>query len=251
MALLVMLLQIAADSVHIATPESEKKSCWVKCGLITKYYTQSRAPRTSSSQIIARSRLMMNFSKEVTGPPTIRAVCWNTFKNKTIYFRLERSQGFSILVTIHTLNKCWRAEKPACEERNDRTSPTSGRFLVEDRSSCSCSWTKDWYSARQSSISLPSIQPRSKSPQNKTPSSCSGTWSSPPMTIAGKKQLNPCPILEWAATVDSTEFVNCSRNLRASRWNSRFKYKLPVLLRAANTRVPDKNSSSVIGGNFE
>ena len=127
------------------------------------------------------------------------------------------------LVTIHTINECWRAWKPTCEEQNVRTSPMSGRLLVEDRSSCRCSWTKDWYSARQASISLPFFHPRSKSPSNKRPSRCRGAWLSPPMMITGQKQLSPCPTLEGAATVDSTEVVNSSRNLRASRWNSFFR----------------------------
>ena len=34
------------------------------------------------------------------------------------------------------------------------------------------------------------------------------------------KKLNPCPTLERVATVENTEFVNSSRILRASRWNS-------------------------------
>ena len=38
-----------------------------------------------------------------------------------------------------------------------------------------------------------------------------------PMMTAGQKQFSPCPTLERAATVDSTEVVNSSRNLRASR----------------------------------
>ena len=50
---------------------------------------------------------------------------------------------------------------------------------------------------------------------------------------------------------DSTEFVNSSRTLQWSRSNSRVKYELPILLSAANTRVPARNSSSAIGGNFE
>ena len=66
-----------------------------------------------------------------------------------------------------------------------------------------------------------------------------------------QKQLNPCPIFERAATVDNTEVVNSSKNLRASRWNSPCKYELPILLRAANTRVPDRNSPSATGGNLE
>ena len=239
-----MLSQIAADSANIATPESENRFRWVKSGVVTKSCTQNTAPRMSSSQIITRSGLMMDLSPEAIGPRTVRAVSWNTWNNKTSYFRLKRSQSFSILVTIHTLNRCWRARKPVCKEQNDRTSPTSGRLLVEDRSSCRCSWTKDRYSARQVSISLPLIHPRTKSPSNKRPSICSGAWLSTTMTIAGQKQLNPCPIMEQAATVDNTEFVKSSRNLRASGWNSRFKYELPILLRAAITRVPDKNSGN-------
>ena len=71
------------------------------------------------------------------------------------------------------------------------------------------------------------------------------------MIIAGRKQLNLCPILERAATVENTEFVNSSRNLWASRRKSLFKFELPILLTAANTRLPDKNSSSEIGGILE
>ena len=56
----------------------------------------------------------------------------------------------------------------------------------------------------------------------------SGAWSFPPMIIAGKIQLNPCPILERAATVESTEFVISSRCLRVSRWNSLFDDELPI-----------------------
>ena len=132
-------------------------------------------------------------------------------------------QTLPSLVTIHTLNRCWRARKPVCTEQNDRTSPMSGWLFVEDRSSCRCSWTKDCYSARQASNSLPFTHPRSKSPPNNRPSRCRGAWLCPLMMIAGQKQLNPCPTLERAATVDSTEVVNSSRNLRASRWNSFFK----------------------------
>ena len=95
-ALFVMLSQIAAESANIAMPESVKKFLWVKCGFLTKSCTQSRAPRTPSSQIITRSRLMMIFLPEVTGPRTIRTVSWNTWKNRTIYFRLQQPQGSTI-----------------------------------------------------------------------------------------------------------------------------------------------------------
>jgi len=81
-----MLSQISADSANIATPESEKKFRWVKCGLLTKSCTQRRAPRISSSQIITRSRLMMNFSLEETGPRTMRAVSWNTWEKQDDFF---------------------------------------------------------------------------------------------------------------------------------------------------------------------
>ena len=246
-SIIVRLSQIAADSANIAMPVLEKKFLWVKCGLLTKSCTQSRAPRISSSQIITRSRLTMNLSLEVTGPRTI-AVSRNTWKNKTVFFRLKRSQGSTMLVAIQTLNRCWRAQKPACEEQNDRTSPTSGRPFVEDRPSCRCFWTKDWYSARQASFSLPLIHPRSQNPSNKRPSRCSGTWLSLPMTIAGQKQLNPCPILERAATVDSTEFVN-SPEIYGHPFGTLVSNT--NLLRAANTRVANKNAPSAIGGNFE
>ena len=45
-----------------------------------KSCTQSRAPLTSFSATKTRSRLMMNFSLEVTGPRTMGAGSWNTFK---------------------------------------------------------------------------------------------------------------------------------------------------------------------------
>ena len=88
-ALLVMLSQLAADSANIVTPESERKFRWVKCGLLTKSCTQSRAQRTSSSRIMTRSNLMTNFSPEITGPRTIKAVSWKTCKNEMTYFWLK------------------------------------------------------------------------------------------------------------------------------------------------------------------
>ena len=90
-----MVSQIAADSAIIVTPESEKKFRWVKCGLLTKFCTQSRAPPTSSLCIMTRSRLMPNFSPEVTGPHTIKAVSWKTYKNKMTYFWIKPSPGFT------------------------------------------------------------------------------------------------------------------------------------------------------------
>ena len=123
-ALLVMLPQIATDSANIAMPESEKKFLWVKCGLITKSCTHSRALRTSSSQIITCSRLVVNLSLKLLARVQRELSAGTPGKNKMNYWRLKRSQAFTLLVTIHTLFRCWRAWKPACEEQNDKTSLT-------------------------------------------------------------------------------------------------------------------------------
>ena len=76
-------------------PESEKKFLCVKCGLLTKSCTPSRAPRTSSSQIITQSRLMMNLSPEVTGSRTIRAVSWNTWEKQDDLIPTQQSEVFT------------------------------------------------------------------------------------------------------------------------------------------------------------
>ena len=81
-ALLVMLSQIAADSANIAITELEKKVLCMKCGLLKNTCRQNTAPGTSSLAVITRSRLMMNFSSEVTGLRTKRAVSWNTWKKQ-------------------------------------------------------------------------------------------------------------------------------------------------------------------------
>ena len=47
MELDVMLSAMAKDSDSIVSPDSEKKLLYVKCGLRTKSYTQSRTPRIS------------------------------------------------------------------------------------------------------------------------------------------------------------------------------------------------------------
>ena len=151
-------------------------------------------------------------------------------EKKTIHLSFGWLKCFTLLVTILTLNRFWRAWKPACKKQNDRTSATSGRFRVEDHCSCRCSGKKDWYSARQAWNLLALIHPLSKNPSNKRPARWSGAWSSPPMIIAGRKELNSYPALEGAATLESTEFVTSSRNLWVSRRNSLslFKYELPI-----------------------
>ena len=87
-ALCVILSEMAADLVNMAIPESEKKFRWVKCGLLTKSCTQRMALCTSSAQIITRCKLMMNRPPQVTGPRTIRAVSWKTWKNKISILQL-------------------------------------------------------------------------------------------------------------------------------------------------------------------
>ena len=85
-ALCVILSDIAADSVNMTIPESEKKLRCVKYGLLTKFCTQRIALCTSSSPIITPSKLTMNRPPLVTGPRTIRAVNWKTWKQQDQYF---------------------------------------------------------------------------------------------------------------------------------------------------------------------
>ena len=152
-ALDVMLSAMATDSDSIVKPVSEKKFLWVKCGLRTKSCTQSRTPRTSSFLMATRSKLIVNSSLFADDPRITRAVNWNTWKKNCTkcWDNFQGLKDTTWLPTIHTLYRCRRARKPACPEQNDRTSPTSGRLLVDDRSSCRCSRTKDWYSARHAS----------------------------------------------------------------------------------------------------
>ena len=149
------------------------------------------------------------------------------------------------------LYKCWRARKATCAKENDRTLSTSGRLLMDDRSSCRCSCTKDWYSALHASTSLPLVQPFSRSPSKSLLNSWRGTTSSPTTTNAGQKQLIPCPVTDLEATVDRTQFPNSSRKRRASRRNSIRRYELPTFSNAAITRVPERKSFSSIAGNRE
>ena len=154
-----MLSAIATDSDNMVKPVSENKFLCVKCGLRTKSCKQNRTARTSSFLMATRSRPMVNSSRCVGDPRITSDVNWNTW-NREFQKRWDNTKGLkpqAWLATIHTLYRCRRARKPACAEQNDRTSPTSGRLLVDDRSSCRCSCTKDWYSARHASTSLPLV----------------------------------------------------------------------------------------------
>ena len=141
-SLLVMLSQIAESSANRAIPDSKKKFLWVKCGLLKKSCTQNIAPGTSSSAINAHSRLMMNFSTEVTGPRTMRAVSWSTWKKQNNSLTTLTMKRLYLIVHDTYFEQNQATTKTACKVQNDRTSPTSRRLLVEDSSSCRCFWTK-------------------------------------------------------------------------------------------------------------
>ena len=139
---------------------------------------------------------------------------WDGSSNQTYPTSLE---------TIHTLYRWRRTRKPACEEQKVRTFPTSGRLLVEVRSSCLCSSTNDWYSELQASISGPLTHLFSRCPPSNMSNSCMGAWSFPTISIGGKKQLNHWPITDLAATVDNAQFTKSLRNCLQFRLNCFFK----------------------------
>ena len=201
-----MLSQIAVNSANIAIPESEKEYFWVKCGLLKKSCRQIRAPCTSISAIITSSRLMMNFSLEVTGPRTMRDFSWNTWEKQdnscttqtiTRLYHIGHDRNFKKMLAS-TETSLQRAKQ---QDVSYVMAAPRWRLLQ-----LSLLLVKDCYSARQASISLPLFYPLPKSPSNKRTSRWSGA-SAPPMIIASQKQINPCPILKPAATLVSTEFM--------------------------------------------
>ena len=97
------------------------------------------------------------------------------------------------LDTIHTLNKWRGARKQVCDEQYDKVFSTSGRLFFKLHSSCRCFCTNDCYSALQASTSLPWIHLFSKKPSNRMRKSWIEAWSSPPIEMAGQKQLISCP----------------------------------------------------------
>ena len=124
----VMLSAIATESGSIVKPDSEKKLLCVKCGLRTKSYRQSRTPRTSSSLMATRSRLTINFSPRIAGPCITSVVNWISWNNAISWPKQtthESAKQNAWLDTIYTLDRWWRARKPACAEQ-DRTSLRQG-----------------------------------------------------------------------------------------------------------------------------
>ena len=234
----------------MAIPESEKEYRWVKCGLLTNSCTQRMALCTSSPQIITRFKLMMNCPPQVTGPRTMIAVSWKTWKTRSIFPNVTITQLYHIGHDTHFKQKLTGTETSLPGAK--RQDITSVRAAPRRRPLQLSLLLNVGLVFRPASLDLTALDPSTiqKTIEEKTQQIQWRMIVSPEM-VAGQKQLNPCPIFERAATVDNTEVVNSSENLRASRWNFRFKYELPMLFRAANTRVPDRNCPSAIGGNLE
>ena len=118
--------------------------------------------------------------------------------------------------------------------------PTSGRFLVEWRSSWRCFRTKDWNSTLQASTSDPFSQRHLMSPTINCPYRKKAEWSSPPSISSGQKQLTPWPSLDLTVTVDKIVLQNSSRKRWALAQNSFLKYETDIFSRAALMRVPTR-----------
>ena len=84
-ALCVILSEMAAESAN--NPGVRKETPLGKMWTPHKVLYAKKALCTSSSQIITRSKLMMIHPPQVTGPRTIRAVSWKTWKNKISIFQ--------------------------------------------------------------------------------------------------------------------------------------------------------------------
>ena len=149
---------------------------------------------------------------------------------------------------ILTLSRCWWARKPAYAEQNDRTSPTSGRLPVDERSICRWSCTKDWYSALHASTSLPLVHPFSKT--HPRTSWTAGKERRHPQKLQPQAGGSSYPVL-WAISRQRLIANNSSRRQRTSRRNSVRKYWLPIMSSAVITRVPERKSFSSVAGNRE
>ena len=117
------LSEIAAASDSIVTPVSEKKLRWVKTGSLTKSWTHSRPPRTTSSLIATRSKLTINFSPDVTGPRMASAVNWKTWYKRWMSYKLQQDGN----------PQFWKQYKLYTDEAAHGSQPvqsrTSGRSL--------------------------------------------------------------------------------------------------------------------------
>ena len=79
--LLLMLSEMAEALDSIATPESEKKCRCLNCALLKNSCTQGKTPHISFSWKASQSKLILNFSPDVTGEQIGKTVNWKT-RNK-------------------------------------------------------------------------------------------------------------------------------------------------------------------------
>ena len=232
-------------------PESEKKFLWVKGGLLTKSCTQSRAPRTSSWEIIIGSKLMMNLSQEVTGPRTMRAVSWSTWEKQDVSF------------LIQTITRLYQIRHDTFFKQLLASTETSlPRAKLQD-----IAYVRAAFRWRPLHLSLI---------LDKTlvfiPTSLNLTAFDPPPFRKSIQEM--IQQMQQRVVVSTNDVGRAKTTISLSNFGTSsyggqhrvreffqkstgvslqlsFKYKLPILLKAANTRVPDKKSLSAIGGNFD
>ena len=203
-------------------PVSEKKLLCVKCGLRTKSCTQSRTPRTSSLLMATRSRLMVKSSHCVEDPRITSVVNWNTWKTQ-LHERMRQLTGAGA-TSLFGYDTCFIQVPTSAKtslSRTERQDVTYVRAAPRGRPLQLPLFLHKGLVLSPARLNLaPLVQPFSSSPSKSLLKSCKGATSSPPTTIAGQKQLKPCPMTKRAATVDRTQFTKSSRNRRASRRNS-------------------------------
>ena len=88
-----MLSEMAAASDNMVSTKSEKKVRRRKCGLLTKFCTQSRTPRTSSSSIAIRFNFMRKWQVFLFGRPEMK-YRWTNCKIKTTAYMIEDNTYF-------------------------------------------------------------------------------------------------------------------------------------------------------------
>ena len=136
----------------------------------TKSFTQSREPaldpRKSSHPLV----WWCTFLPEVTGLRTIRAVSWNTWEKQDDLLTTQTIARFYNIGDDTHFKQILASTKTSLQ----RAKPQDVTYVRaaprwRPLQLCRCSWTKDWHSARQASISLHLILPHSKKPiQQKT-----------------------------------------------------------------------------------
>ena len=151
---------MATNSASIVNPDSEQKLHCVKWGLWTKSCTQSTTQCTSWSGMATRSRLIENLSPRLQahGPQVLLIE-----KPETSHFPINKRSIWTIVThhtwwdTTHTLCRFCRARKRICAEQKNRTSPTSGRLLVDAAVPARRTSTQPWTLQLICLLSTPSL----------------------------------------------------------------------------------------------